>query len=60
LFRITPNYFYKIFVAPSSWKEHLADLGLDKVQGNAELSERLWNIVDANGTMYIWQMLLSF
>jgi hypothetical protein len=43
-----------------TWKEHLCDLGLDKVQGNAELAERLWNTVDANGTMYIWQMLLSF
>ena len=43
-----------------TWKEHLSDLGLDKVQGNAELAERLWNMVDANGTMYIWQMLLSF
>ncbi|MCL1920398.1 MAG: hypothetical protein FWG50_04855 [Kiritimatiellaeota bacterium] len=43
-----------------SWKEHLDDLGLAGVQGNAELAERLWSMVDANATMYIWQMLLSF
>ena len=43
-----------------SWKEHLRDLKCEKVQGNPELAERVWNMVDANGAMYIWQMLLSF
>ena len=43
-----------------TWQEHLKDLGCDKVQGNPELAERVWNMVDSNAAMYIWQMLLSF
>jgi hypothetical protein len=43
-----------------TWQEHLKDLGCDKVQGNPELAERVWNAVDSNAAMYIWQMLLSF
>ena len=42
-----------------SWDEYKA--GLNKpIQGSAELAERLWQQVDANGAMFIWQMLLSF
>ena len=43
-----------------SWQEHLQDLQCEKVQGCPELAERVWNMVDANGVTYIWQMLLSF
>ena len=43
-----------------SWQEHLSDLNCDKVQGCPKLAERVWNMVDANGVTYIWQMLLSF
>jgi len=43
-----------------TWQEHLQDIQCKKVQGNAELAERIWNMVDANGVTYIWQMLLSF
>jgi hypothetical protein len=43
-----------------TWQEHLKDLGCDTVQGNPELAERVWNMVDSNAAMYIWQMLLSF
>ena len=43
-----------------SWDEHLSDLNCKTVLGNPELAERVWNMVDANGVTYIWQMLLSF
>ena len=43
-----------------SWQEHLQSLPCDKIQGNPELAERVWNMVDANSATYIWQMLLSF
>lgn len=39
---------------------HLKDCGLDSIPGNPELAERMWNMVDSNAAMYIWQMLLSF
>jgi hypothetical protein len=43
-----------------NWQDHLKDINCSAVQGNPELAERMWNTVDANATMYIWQMLLSF
>ena len=43
-----------------SWQEHLQDISCEKVQGCADLAERVWKMADANGAMYIWQMLLSF
>ena len=41
------------------WEEHLAESG-GVVQGSRELAERVWQAADANGAMFIWQMLLSF
>jgi hypothetical protein len=43
-----------------TWQEHLRDINCEKIQGCPELAERVWNMVDANGVTYIWQMLLSF
>jgi len=43
-----------------SWEEHLHDIQCERVQGNPELAERVWKMVDSNGATYIWQMLLSF
>lgn len=45
-----------------TWDEHLEGLALSRAQipGSAELAERVWDAVDANGAMYAWQMLLSF
>jgi hypothetical protein len=43
-----------------TWQEHLQGLNCEYVQGNPELAERVWKMVDANGATYIWQMLLSF
>ena len=43
-----------------TWQEHLRDIQCEKVQGCPELAESVWNMVDANGATYIWQMLLSF
>ena len=43
-----------------SWQKQLDDLNCKTVQGSPELAERIWKMVDSNGAMYIWQMLLSF
>ena len=42
-----------------SWAEHKAELS-GPIQGSEELAERVWQAADANGAMFIWQMLLSF
>ena len=42
-----------------SWDEYKAGLA-KPIQGSEELAERVWAQVDANGAMFIWQMLLSF
>jgi len=42
-----------------SWEEHKAELP-QPVQGSEELAQRVWQAADANGAMFIWQMLLSF
>ena len=41
------------------WAEHKAEL-FGPIQGSEELAERVWQAADANGAMFIWQMLLSF
>ncbi len=42
-----------------SWDEYKAELK-GPMPGSEEFAERLWHQVDANGAMFIWQMLLSF
>ncbi len=41
------------------WREHKAERD-GPIQGSEELAERVWQAADANGAMFIWQMLLSF
>ncbi|MDX9867250.1 MAG: uroporphyrinogen decarboxylase family protein [Kiritimatiellia bacterium] len=41
------------------WQERKAELA-GPVQGSEELAQRVWQAADANGAMFIWQMLLSF
>ncbi len=41
------------------WDEHRAEL-TGPIQGSEELAKRVWEAADANGAMFIWQMLLSF
>ena len=42
-----------------SWEERKAELE-GPIQGSEELAEMVWKQTDANGAMFIWQMLLSF
>ena len=41
------------------WSQHKAELA-GPIQGSEELAERVWRAADADGAMFIWQMLLSF
>jgi len=41
------------------WAERKSELA-GPIQGSEELAERVWQAADANGAMFIWQMLLSF
>ena len=41
------------------WEEHRVELA-GPIQGSEELAKRVWEAADANGAMFIWQMLLSF
>jgi len=59
-FRPLPQATARPAGACVTWQEHLQDIPCEKVQGNPDLAERVWKMVDANGATYIWQMLLSF
>jgi hypothetical protein len=59
-FRPLPQATARPAGACVTWQEHLQDISCEKVQGNPDLAERVWKMVDANGATYIWQMLLSF
>jgi hypothetical protein len=42
-----------------SWEDHKAELA-GPIQGSEDLARRVWEAADANGAMFIWQMLLAF